>query len=213
MYAINLSDTITTENVKYMGEMMAITALKSFMKHAAGAIFDRLYKGLLKDINRSNDAQYVFSDGYDFAQTASCFLCEHFGKTLNDVLGKDRRGKTVTVKRVCLRTVGRYINQRLTYSYRAVCIDDLPLSVPAIEPEQDRADEDYSAVDKIIRRMALTCEQRAALMCRMDGHSYPEAARLLSSSTTTVWDRIMKVRKIYVSMFSEPKWRSVSTQI
>ena len=72
--------------------------------HLKQLIFDRLYKGLLKDINRSDDAQYVFSDGYDFAQTAGYFLCEHFGKTLNDVLGKDRRGKTVTVNVfVCVR--------------------------------------------------------------------------------------------------------------
>lgn len=206
-YPVSLSDTITADNVKYIGEMMALTSLKVFIKHSGIAEFYKLYKGLIKDIHRSTDADFNFSDGYDFAQTAICYLCEHYGRTLNDVLGTDKRGKIITIKRACLRTVSRSINRKFSHLSRSVCIDELKPCETAVQFELN-TEIDYTAVDATIERLNLTDKQKTALLCRMGGNSYPETARLLSSKTTSIWDRITLVRNKYVRIFGEPKFRT-----
>ena len=80
-----LSETISFENVQLMGEMITLKTLRTRYAYARKAL-DWLYVGLVKDLNRSNDADHVFSDAYDFVQNAVCFLCEFVGKKLTDVL-------------------------------------------------------------------------------------------------------------------------------
>ena len=52
----------------------------------------------------------VFSDGYDVAQTAICFLYQFVGHTANEIYGKDRKGKEISIKLACYREVDHFIN-------------------------------------------------------------------------------------------------------
>ena len=122
---ICLSEVIGEENVKYFGEMMAICAMKGFMGHSSGEKFDKLYKGLLFDISNQNNQGHTFSDGYDFAQEAIVFLCEHYGKRLNDLLYVDKKGKQISVKKVCLKAVSRKISEKFRKCRNHVNIDEL----------------------------------------------------------------------------------------
>ena len=79
-----LSETISFENVQLMGEMITLKTLRTRYAYARKAL-DWLYVGLVKDLNRGNDSEHVFSDAYDLVQNAICFLCEFIGKSLNDV--------------------------------------------------------------------------------------------------------------------------------
>ena len=213
---ICLSETISHENVKYFGEMMAICAMKPFMKYSARVDFERLYKGLLLDIARPYNQKKTVSDGYDFAQDAICFLCEHFGRKLNDVLYVDKRDKEISIKRACLRLVQRAIGAKFRGFRNLFNIDDFyhiesPESFETCETASNEVgskyDEDYDAIDETIKALGLDDRQREALLCRMNGMSYPEAARYLSMGTSTVWDIIAKIRKIYIGIYSEPKLR------
>jgi len=205
-YGADLSTVITADNVKRMGEMLAICALRSFHSYSVGANYDKLYRGLVRDAFKPKGACDTFSDGYDFAQAAILFLSGYYGRTLNDIIGNDRRGKPLTVKRACLRYVGREINKKLTNSKRNVCIDNVyGLSV---QFEDEVSETDFTSVDETIAVMGLTERQKGALMCRMNGMSYPEAARELSMGTTTVFDIIAKIRVIYIGIFSEPIFRN-----
>jgi len=186
--------------------------MKAFVKHWVGIDFDSVYKGLILDITCSDKPGHTFSDGYDFAQTAICFLCGHYGKKLNDILGTDRRGKIVTVKLACVRAVGHCINNKLTGYRRLVNIDGL-YGLEAPEKLETDYEADYAKIDGIIKMLGLTDRQREALLCRMSGMSYPEAARLLSIGTTTVFDIIAKIRQLYVRLFSEPKWRKRNAKL
>ena len=57
-----------------MGEVIALCDIKTVIVRG-GKDLHNLYKGLLGDINRSNDDMGRFSDGYDIAQEAILFLC------------------------------------------------------------------------------------------------------------------------------------------
>ena len=205
-----LSDEITAENVKQMGEFIALRAFKPFLRHA-DSILGNLYKGLIRDINRSNTVRHIFSDGYDIAQTAICFLCEHLGKTLNDVLGTDRRGKILTVKLACFRSVNRSINRVLAHRKRAICIDNVFESKAAVQFETDTeehiSEDDFTVVNETIEKLNLTDRQKVILRCLMDTNSYSEAARTLSLNKGTIWIIIMRIRKKYLRNFPEPLFR------
>jgi len=59
-----LSETISFENVQLMGEMITLKTLRTRYAYARKAL-DWLYVGLVKDLNRGNDSEHVFSDAYD----------------------------------------------------------------------------------------------------------------------------------------------------
>lgn len=204
---ISLSETISEKNVKYFGEMMAICAMKGILKYYPGAEFDRLYKGLILDIMRSNKLGHTFSDGYDFAQEAMVFLCNHYGKKLNDILGTDKRNRIVTVKKACLTVLSSVISAKFRRYRSNMNIEDF-YHLEATQELEIKQEEDCSVVDNIIETLNLTDRQMNALLCRMNGMSYPEAGRFLSMGATTVFDIISKIRKIYISLYSEPRVRA-----
>ena len=66
------------------------------------------YKGLLRDINRSYDDISHYSDGYDIAQEAMLFLCQHMGERLDDVY-YTKTGRKITIKQACFSVADRYL--------------------------------------------------------------------------------------------------------
>lgn len=98
---------ISAENVQRMGEVIALCAIKTVIVRG-GKDLHNLYKGLLRDINRSNDDMSRYSDGYDIAQEAMLFLCQHMGKRLNDVY-YTKTGRKITIKQVCFSVADRYL--------------------------------------------------------------------------------------------------------
>ena len=90
-------ETISAENVKLMGEMIALQALRTVKKFDM-KIADKLYIGLIKDLHHRGEIDYIVSDGYDCAQTAICFLYQFIGRKVSEIYGKDRKGKEITIK-------------------------------------------------------------------------------------------------------------------
>lgn len=64
---------ISAETVQKMGEIIALTCIKTVIVRSGKDLL-YLYKGLLKDINRSKDDYSPFSNAYDIAQKAMLFL-------------------------------------------------------------------------------------------------------------------------------------------
>ena len=103
------SEPISAENVKLMGEMIALQALRTVKKYDF-RIADKLYIGLIKDLHHMNEIGYIVSDGYDVAQTAICFLYQFAGRKVSEIYGKDRKGKEITIKLACYREVNRFMD-------------------------------------------------------------------------------------------------------
>ena len=78
------SEPISKENVKLMGEMIALQALRT-VKQFDLKVADKYYIGLIKDLHHMGEIDYIVSDGYDYAQTAMCFLWQYEGKKVDDV--------------------------------------------------------------------------------------------------------------------------------
>ena len=195
MPATDIIERITTENVQHMGELIAIKAIKTIMAHS-GTKLDDLYIGLIRDINRPDDIGYIFSDGYDIAQTAICFLCEYIGKTLGDKYGTDKHGNIITIKHACYSKVDRYIRHIRSNIYETVSITKLSIYEPSVTFESDKEDN-YTAVDKKIKKMKLTEGEKETLNCYMGGMKFVEIARFLSVNLSTVWHRKLQIQKKY----------------
>ena len=65
-----LSETISFENVQLMGEMITLKTLRGRYAYSRQGL-DWLYVGLVKDLNRNNDSNHVFSDAYDYPRGRS----------------------------------------------------------------------------------------------------------------------------------------------
>src|SRR5574344_468859 len=115
---------ITKENVQRLGELIAVRALKTVAVHSDNRIV-YLYKGLLRDVYHSaKDVSDTYSDGYDLAQTAICFLCGFIGKTLGDAYKTNKHGKIVTIKRACYTEVNKGIYRLSKHIYNTVSYDN-----------------------------------------------------------------------------------------
>ena len=192
-----LSEIISFKNVQQMGEMIALKTLRGRYAYARYAL-EWLYVGLVKDLNRGNDAHHVFSDAYDLAQTAICFLCEFVGKSLNDVY-MIKNGQEITIKKATYLLVGRTIDRMRRYMSRSRDINDYTeeLSVE-IDHYQEK---DYTVVDEKIELLNLKPRDRLVLDCYMGGMSCKEIADFLDIDRSTVFRRRQRIQIQYKALF------------
>ena len=192
-----LSEVISFENIQQMGEMIALKALRGRYAYARQTL-EWLYVGFVKDLNRSNDSHHVFSDAYDLAQTAICFLCEFIGKSLNDVY-MIKNGQEITIKKATYLLVGRTIDRMRRHMSRSRDIKDY---TEELSVEIDHYEEkDYTEVDNKIERLGLKPRDRAVLDCYMAGMTCNEIAEFLDIDRITVWRRRTRAQVKYKTLF------------
>ncbi len=192
---INNETVITEDNVQKVGEALAISSVRTLAIRSSGKL-DLLYKSLLYDVNkrREND---VYSDGYDVAQTAICFLWEHKGKRLGDYYGKDGKGRDCNILYACYHVLDKYIRKYRHIAYTTDSIDDERKNYDEI-PVEDKKEDDYTVCDTIISKMNLKQGELDTLNCYMAGMTYCEIARFLDVNFSTVWRRRMSLQKKYM---------------
>ena len=192
-----LSEIISFENVQQMGEMITLKTLRGRYAYARQTL-ERLYVGFVKDLNRNNDSRHVFSDAYDLAQTAICFLCEFVGKSLNDVY-MIKNGQEITIKKATYLLVGRTIDRMRRYMSRSRDINDY---TEELSVEIDHYEEkDYTEVDNKIELLNLKPRDRAVLDCYMAGMTCNEIAEFLDIDRITVWRRRTRAQVKYKALF------------
>ena len=195
-----LHEEITPDNVLTMSELLAFMEVRyqiSFM----GNRMQKMYADLYSDIKNKRNKNHVFSDGYDLVQEGALFLCEHYGKHLDDVLGYSKKGKQITVRIACMKKMMKLINRKTSDYYRSISVDVLtPADEPYIEIKEETP-QDYTLVDKIIESLNLTENMRVALECRMSGLSYPEIGRILERVQSTVFEYFIKMRQRYTAIY------------
>lgn len=195
-YILDDDVVIAVDNIKKIGELIALLTIRTVMCRSGKDLY-RLYDGLIKDCNKSNDSLVEYSDGYDIAQTALLFLCEHIGKQLGDTY-ITARDKVITIKQACFRFADRYLDKQYTrYLAHTAAIDEAAAySITFINAESNN---DYTAVDAIIKAMHLTPAEYETLSAYMFGMSNIEIAKLLNVNRTTIWRR----RNSIINKYSE----------
>ena len=192
-----LSENISFENVQLMGEMITLKTLRTRYAYARRAL-DWLYVGLVKDLNRGNEANYVFSDAYDLVQNAICFLCEFTGKSLNDIYTV-KNGKIITIKQATYSLVSRLIDRMRRHFDRSRDINDYTEEL-SVEIDAYK-EKDYTAVDNTVELLNLKPRDRVVLDCYMAGMTCNEIAEFLGISRITVWRRRTRAQVKYKSLF------------
>ena len=189
---------ISAENVQRMGEIIALCAIKTVIVRG-GKNLHNLYKGLLRDMNRSQDDYSPFSNAYDIAQEAMLFLCQHMGKRLNDIY-YTKTGRKITIKQACFSVADRY----LAKNYVAPMLNTTSLNEQIMtEPEtilDDEQKNDYTAFDRLISKMHLTAVEYETLSILMTGFTMFQIGKILNVNRTTIWRRQNSIRKKYMQV-------------
>ena len=80
-----LREIISPENVQAMAELITIKQTKCLIGYI-GENAITAHEKVYIDAMHINDEEHVLSDYYDLVQDVALFLCEHFGKYLDDYL-------------------------------------------------------------------------------------------------------------------------------
>lgn len=197
-YILDDDVVITVDNIKKIGELIAVLTIRTVMCRSGKDLY-RLYDGLIKDCNKSNNSLDEYSDGYDIAQTAMLFLCEHIGKRLGDNY-TTTRVNVISIRQACFRFTDRYLDKQFTrHLTHTTAISDSVAS-SRITFIDDESNNDYTAVDALIERMHLTQGEYDVLCAYMSGLTYLEVTQLLNVNRTTIWRRRMKMQGKYSSL-------------
>ena len=192
------AEPISNDNVKLMGEMIALQALRTVMPYDYEVV-SKLYNGLIKDLNRISQIDYTITDGYDYAQLAICFLYQFKGKYVDDIYGKDRKGKCITIKTACYRTVDNELlhfrrkiahNRQLEFNHNK---HDIPDPRDCFEDKT----EDYAKADKLLNDLRLTEPELETLNCYMNGMKRSEVAAELGITVHGVAYRKLRIQQKY----------------
>ena len=191
------AEPISDSNVRLMGEMIALQALRTVMPYDYEVV-SKLYNGLIKDLNRISQIDYTITDGYDYAQLAICFLYQFKGHYVSDIYGKDRNGKYITIKTACYRAVDKELmhfrkdiarNRQFELSNK----HDIP------DPRDcfDDKTEDYAKADKLLEDLHLTESELETLNCCMNKMKRSEIAAELGITIHGVRYRKLRIKQKY----------------
>ena len=123
---------ITCDNVKQLGEFIGVRAIKRVMYYNRERGY-KLYSDLIRDIIYEKQPYETFSDGYDIASEAICFLCENIGKPLGRILAVNSKGKELNIRDICFKTVFRYIYGNQKYESNIADLEEpnlIEMSMP-----------------------------------------------------------------------------------
>ena len=168
-----LKEEISQNNVLAMAELITIMEVR-FQIGYVGSRMQKMYADLYADLKNKNKLGYVLSNSYDLVQEAALFLCDYYGKHLNDVIGYNKKGKPITIEIACIKKIMKIINRKTSDCYRTVELDALtPASEPRCEIIEE-VEQDYTEYENVVKNLNLTENMRIALECRIKGLSYPE---------------------------------------
>lgn len=139
---------------------------------------------------------FRYSDGYEIAQEAMLFLCQHMGKRLDDAY-HTKTGRKITIKQACFSVADRY----LAKNYVAPMLNTISLNEQiTTEPEtilDEEQKNDYTAFDGLISKMKLTAVEHETLSILMAGFTMLQIGKILNVNRTTIWRRRMSIQRKY----------------
>lgn len=192
------AEPISDSNVKLMGEMIALQSLRN-VRPFDFEVVSKLYNGLVKDLNHISQIDYTITDGYDYAQLAICFLYQFKGMYVDDIYGKDKSGKYITVKTACYRAVDKdllHFRRKIAHN-RQIDLCHNKHDIPDPRDYFADKDEDYTKADALIAKLHLTEPEIETINCYMNGMKQSEAAKELGITIFGVKYRKLRIRQKY----------------
>lgn len=126
------------------------------------------------------------------------FLCKHIGKRFGGNY-TTTRGNVISIKQACFRFTYRYLDKQYTrYLAHTTAIDEVT-AASTITFIDDESNNDYTAVDAVIKAMHLTSAEYETLSAYMSNLSNIEITKLFNANRTTIWRR----RNSIINKYSE----------
>lgn len=181
-----LREVISPENVQVMAELITIKQTKvliGYIGNNALIAHSRVYY----DVMRKNELGYVLSDYYDLVQSVAVFLCEHFGKHLDDHLYTSKKGKAVTVKSECYYIIKRELYRRYYVSGKIRSLEGYRFFKDRRDffgASDEETEASYERAENIITLMNLGEKHLIVLNGRLQGVPHTQIA-FCSHSTKT----------------------------
>ena len=195
-----LKEEISETNVVTMAEVVAFMETRHLIGFM-GTPMQIMFSNLCVDLNHKHDVNYTFSNSYELVQECGLFLCQHYGRHLDDIIGYSKKGKRITIEVACQRQRVKLVSRKARDSRRHVSTEELSRAEEPRFKIQEETEHDYTAVDKIVDSLNLTDNMKLALECRMAGLSYPEIGRILERAQSTVFEYFIKMRQRYVKIY------------
>ena len=196
------SEPISAENVRLMGEMIALQALRTHKKFDM-KVADKLYIGLIKDLHHMGEIDYIVSDGYDVAQTAFCFLYQFIGRTVHEICGKDRKGKEISIKLACYREIDGELMRLRRKAEKTDYIDFTDYKALPMDPVNcfEKEQTDYTKYDELVGVLQLSALELAILNCYMNGMVQSEVCAELGIGRGRINSRKASIRHRYYDLY------------
>ena len=188
---VNEDVVITVDNIKEVGEKIALWGLK-VKNNLNDRRLDNLFYGLIKDVHEPLGDKETYSDGYDIAQEVILFLCNHIGKKLGD-LELDLKGKLVSIKTLAMRVVFTYLDKILNRENR-----NKPFLTSLKYETIDlgyKEKDDYTKVDFVLEKLNLSEGEQQVLDIYMSGYGTYEMCRFYNMKVNTLYTRRRNIRK------------------
>ena len=171
-YRFSDNTVITKQNIRKIGELIALSSVRTRMIHSTRDLY-YVFQRLYKDIYCHTDILKPYSEAYDYAEEAICFLCRFIGKKLGDLcIGKF--GKPLPIRLACYRHLGRILwkkyNKNAKYEVGSYEDQNLRHNELTIDPYAKQATEEasYERYDKLIAKMALPDYEYETLLAMMN---------------------------------------------
>lgn len=195
-------EIISPDNVMRIGERIACKALKTVLAHSYNNRLVKLYLGLVTDMSSIKNPEHIFSDGYDFAQEAACFLCNYLGKPLNEVCAYDVKGRLATINKACFSRINQMIMNERKNGFMLANPESsevINLSVPfTVGPTIEEIERQYDNLEMLIQRMQLTKLQHETLMCFLSDMSFTEIAKHFYIEVSSLCGRRYAIQRRYI---------------
>ena len=154
--------------------------------------------GLAEDVANINNPKYVFSNGYDLAQSVACFLCKYMGMQLDKVCAYTVRGKQTTILDACFSRINQMLMQQRKDSY-VLASNDCPevINLSVLFQEEVSLEEDDTVIEETIAKLNLSDGEHDVLTCYLNGMGFEQTVAYLSVAVSTVWSRRKRIQRKY----------------
>lgn len=183
-----LREVVSPENVQVMAELITIKQTKCLIGYIGNNAV-MAHRRVYLDVMRKDEDGYVLSDYYDLVQDVAVFLCEYFGKYLEDYLYTSKKGKAVTIKTECYYIIKRELYGRYYVSGKTRSLEGYRFFKDRkdfIGTTDEEIEASYERAENIITLMNLGEKHLIVLNARLNGVPYTQIAAILHCTTAGV---------------------------
>lgn len=189
---------ITEENVQILGERIAVYAVQSAKQFAYGSL-NNLYKGLIRDINYDLTLTQHFTDGYDIAQEAICYLCNFIGHKLGEVCIPNIHNGIDSIKLGCYKHLYNYLRKQKKHIQTEENIERYIYK--DLSEYQNNYNPNYKKLFNILNSLNLTDQEKLIAIYISDGIPLVRIAEFLNVCVKTIQRRKSQIKQKYMQIY------------